>query len=524
MRSTTGLQSSARPVRARPMRQRVLSSGCCRRARGSPSSIRSGCGGDCAPAAMVVLPAFRSSSSADAMPTCRSRPRQGVALGRLIAERALACVVDLSELGSNAVRRRFMAGFCEALYEANKEPLHLVLDEADLWAPQRPLPDQTSLLGHIEEIVRRGRVRGFIPWLITQRPAVVHKDVLSQADILIAMKLTASQDRDAIGGWIEGQADRQEGKRILGDLPRLQRGEGYLWAPGRGILERAAFPAIRTFDSSRTPKRGERRATPGTLAAVDLTAIVAALASAGTENPEMLKADHRHAQLERELAAARARIETLERDNSDLTSRLAEIAALAGSRDAPAVSVAEPRPTPEAKPPLPERAVSADLASGNGLHPAARKLLVALAQHAPARFTWGQAATLAGLKPSGGHFNAGRKSLREAGYVAEINDLVTASPAGLKSVGEVRPAPSTPAERLTLWCARLPSPAPEMLRTLAARGEAYMDADELAAVLSKKPSGGHWNSGMAVLRNNGLIETEPAPDQMGSKRYRVAAL
>ena len=124
----------------------------------------------------------------------------GAALGRLIAAEALVCVVDLSELGSNAARRRFMAAFAEALYEANKEPLHLVLDEADLWAPQRPLPDQTGLLGHIEEIVRRGRVRGFIPWLITQRPAVVHKDVLSQADILIAMKLTASQDRDAIGG------------------------------------------------------------------------------------------------------------------------------------------------------------------------------------------------------------------------------------------------------------------------------------------------------------------------------------
>ena len=52
--------------------------------------------------------------------------------------------------------------------------------------------------------------------------------MLSQADILIAMKLTASQDRDAIGGWIEGQADRQDSKRILGNLPRLRQGEGYL--------------------------------------------------------------------------------------------------------------------------------------------------------------------------------------------------------------------------------------------------------------------------------------------------------
>jgi hypothetical protein len=81
----------------------------------------------------------------------------------------------------------------------------------------------------------------------------------------------------------------------------------------------------------------------------------------------------------------------------------------------------------------------------------------------------------------------------------------------------VPPAPSTPAERLSLWCGRLPSPAPEILRTLAARGERYMDAEELAATLGKKPTGGHWNSGIAVLRNNRLIETD-------GRRYRSAAL
>jgi hypothetical protein len=97
------------------------------------------------------------------------------------------------------------------------------------------------------------------------------------------MKLTSSQDRDAIGGWIEGQADRAEGKRILGELPRLPKGEGYLWAPSDGVLTRVAFPQIRTFDSSRTPRRGERIVTPRTLADVDLSAIVAALATTTTE-------------------------------------------------------------------------------------------------------------------------------------------------------------------------------------------------------------------------------------------------
>ena len=99
----------------------------------------------------------------------------------------------------------------------------------------------------------------------------------------------------------------------------------------------------------------------------------------------------------------------------------------------------------------------------------------------------------------------------------EVNGLVTATAAGLKAAGEVPPSPSTRAERLALWCDRLPSPAPEMLRTLAAQGERYMDVEELAAELDKKPSGGHWNSGIAVLRNNGLIETD-------GRRYRTAAL
>ncbi len=202
----------------------------------------------------------------------------GSALGQLVGTHRIACVVDVSELGSSAARRTFMTAFAEALYGVNTEPLHLVLDEADLWAPQRAQPGGQVLLGRIEEIVRRGRVRGFVPWLITQRPAVLHKDVLSQADILVSMKLTASQDREAVGRWIEGQADRAEGKRILAALPRLGQGEGWVWAPSDGVLAQVAFPHIRSFDSSRTPQRDERLATPSTLAAVDLSAITAALA------------------------------------------------------------------------------------------------------------------------------------------------------------------------------------------------------------------------------------------------------
>ena len=247
-------------------------------------------------------------------------PNMGAALGHLIAAQALACVVDVSGLGSGAARRAFMTAFTEALHDSNTEPLHLVLDEADLWAPQRVSLDGHDLLDRVEEIVRRGRVRGFVPWLITQRPAVLHKDVLSQADILVSMKLTSSQDRAAVGRWIEGQADRAEGRRILAALPQLARGEGWMWAPGNGVLARVAFPPIRSFDSSGAPRRDERLRVFGPRRPVDLPALTAALAGLDSEGAEPCGGEYDHGrdlerrlrQREAELEAALARIAGLE--------------------------------------------------------------------------------------------------------------------------------------------------------------------------------------------------------------------
>jgi len=47
---------------------------------------------------------------------------------------------------------------------------------------------------------------------------------------------------------------------------------------------------------------------------------------------------------------------------------------------------------------------------------------------------------------------------------------------------------------------------------------------QVAGALGKRATGGHWNSGIAVLRNNGLIETDPASAPAGGRRYRAARL
>ncbi len=184
-------------------------------------------------------------------------------------------------------------------------------------------PDGYDLLQRVEEIVRRGRIRGFVPWLISQCPAVLHKDVLSQADVLISMKLTSSQDRGAVGRWIEGKADRAEGRRILAALPRLARGEGWVWAPSGGVLAQVAFPGIRTLDSSQTPSRLERATMPCRLPMLDLTAIDSALAGIGASTEEhgdpslpgrgtAADLEGRLGQQHREVVAARAKVVELE--------------------------------------------------------------------------------------------------------------------------------------------------------------------------------------------------------------------
>lgn len=446
----------------------------------------------------------------------------GEAAATAVVRLPFALVLDLS-LMTHAARTRFLTDFLGALFRLNREVLHLVLDEADEAAPQNPLPETRRLFGEVDRIVRRGRAKGFRVLAITQRPAALHKHVLSQADALIALKLVAPQDRKAVEDWIKGQADLAAGRAVLDSLAKLEPGHGWIWAPEQGVLQRTRFPAIATYDSGRTP---DGTALPAIAAAsVDLAALAATLsrAPAPATSPDAARGDTRRtAELQRALDHAKERIAALEADvrrlqarERQLTERLAQVARLAqlGGELEP---TSKATTLAAAEPPA-RNGTSAGAPPDGALHPAARKLLNALAQHVPACFTWGQAATLAGLKPSGGHFNSGRKELRERGLVTEQDGCVAASESGLAEAGAQAPAPSTAGERLELWCARLPSPAPQMLRYLASQGRRYVGADELAGALAKKPTGGHWNSGIAILRNNGLIEAD-------GRRYRAAEL
>lgn len=200
--------------------------------------------------------------------------KMGEPLAKLIAAENLPCVIDTS-LMRKEEQGELAIDLFEGLFRFNKDALTIVLEEADVFAPQNPAKDgyAARVLHEVDRIARRGRARGLRLISLTQRPARLHKDVLSQAAALVAMRLTSPHDRAAIEDWIKGNADASQAKEVMGSLATLATGEGWVWAPDLDILSRAKFPRIKTLDTSATPKAGERRVEPKTLAQVDVKAL-----------------------------------------------------------------------------------------------------------------------------------------------------------------------------------------------------------------------------------------------------------
>jgi hypothetical protein len=462
----------------------------------------------------------------------------GALIGETVAGMAESCILDLSQIGTKAGERRFMLAFLTALYRGvNGLPVHLVIDEADMWAPQRLLDKEgeaAKLLGMMETIVRRGRVKGFIPWLITQRPAVLSKDVLSQADGMIAFKLTASQDRDAIGAWIEGQADKQEGKNILASLPSLERGRGVVWIPTRGILEAASFPLKVTFDSSRTPKRGEKK-HDATLRPLDLGKLKDRLSKVEAEtkanDPKALKAEI--SALKRELVAkAPAAVPAVDPKavESAYQNGLAEGLARGENRAKAALAAVESRlkdalvvagasiesldsPMPAA---LPRRQVAAQPVKTNGharptpvappadgLTAPQRRVMTSLAfwksigHESPTRE---QVAAVAGYRPGSGNFN------NIIGGLSTMGQTIVPAPGRLALNVEFEPL-SMDEARDKLWSV-FENPQRKLVEA-AKEADGDLSREELAMNAGYAPGSGNFNniagklSSMDVLQRTG---------------------
>lgn len=236
-------------------------------------------------------------------------PTAGKVLADLVVDHPGWYVIDMSQTASSAEQDRIACDFAEQLYRRKAKatfPLHLFVDEADSFAPQQAFPNQKKMLGAFEALVRRGGIRGIGTTLITQRPAVLNKNVLTQADNLLVLRITSPQDRAAIEEWAKGFGAKERRQELLDGLASLGQGEAWFWSPGElDIFKKIKVRERETFNSSATPKPGETVIEPMRLAPVDLEKlrdkINATIEKAKADDPKFLRA--RIADLEMQRAA-----------------------------------------------------------------------------------------------------------------------------------------------------------------------------------------------------------------------------
>lgn len=471
----------------------------------------------------------------------------GAAVARLLAEQGVNLVADTSQL-TVGERTRWFIDFAGTLYRLNRSPLHLVLDEAHNFAPQGkvPDPDTGKMLHAANTLASGGRSRGIRLVMITQRPQKLHKDALTSADTLIAMRVLAPHDRMAVEDWIKGCGDPAQGKEVLNSLAGLKRGEGWIWYPEGGHLTRAHFPHIRTFDSSATPTDGGTIAAPKGAAEIDLTEIRKALADAVKEaeanDPKRLRA--KIAGLEGELAKAlrvkapsgmamlqagdptiadalrRAEVtgRMAGRDDvlnsvvlvrgplAEATDLLAKAtAALGNCHSLPPLepvgqAYAKRMPNDIQPPPRPRQESATSQVGNSGL----RRILIALAQR-PHGITRRSLGLRAGLSSQSGTFATYLSKARSEGWIEDVADKMRITPAGAAALGAYEPLPTGRA-LLAYWLGELGnSGAARLLQAIASEYPGGLSRDAAAQAANLSPASGTYATYISKLRGLELI-------------------
>lgn len=488
-------------------------------------------------------------------------PGGGKVLAEAVVAERFSAIISTENL-SGAEELRFVADFLEDLYRRNRAAMHLFVDEADLFAPQKPFGGEMRTCGAMDNIVRRGRKKGIGCTLITQRSSVLNKNVLSQADMLVALGCSHPRDIDAIAEWVKRHASPARAVEMMNSLPSLPRGEAWIWNPAAEIFKRVSIRDRRTFDSGATPKAGEAARVAKVLAPVDIKrlgdAIAATVEQQKANDPRALKA--RVAELEKRIAAAKPatakieekpvvkdaqlkRIELAIATGTKLAARLyaagetatqlimkaAEVAA--GGAQKIEGEIAELRkaivmhrdPTDTVGSWRQELPRSATATLGHRVYPSKhaaiartpkadsgakiggglRRILIALAQR-PDGLTNRQIGVRAGLSSSGGTFSTYISRARVEGWIEDAGDVRRITSAGLDALGDFEPLPIG-RELANYWLGQLGGGAARILQVLIDAFPEYLDQAEIGRAAQISPTGGTFSTYLSKLRTLELV-------------------
>lgn len=476
----------------------------------------------------------------------------GATVADFIVEERLPAILSLRHFESQGDMRRFVTDFARRLYhrkgeEGRDTPMLLAIDEGHLFVPQRVTGAEAQMVGAIQKLVRQGRTSGIGVAVIDQRAASVNKDILTQLELLICHRTSSPQDRKALEGWIEQHDTADQKETFLARLPELARGVAWCWSPGwLDIFKEVPVRERRTFDSSATPKAGEKRVTPTTLAHVDLDALkkkmADAIEKASAEDPKVLRT--RIAQLERQLASrvaevklapppekpllsrteaewAKEQLETLEKMRIEVFNSAEEIhnkiletntyllkalkrwleGGPTSAQMEHANGAAKKKFAKEYEVVYPVKPAKAE-SSIAGMSPIEKKILCTLA--AGGAMNRKKLAIWTGYSHTSGSFGQALADLRAAGdIVGSSKEFAITTEGHAKVAGYVEKLPKGEA-LLEWWIGKRPASDGLVLRALWRAGP--MSREDIASAIKRSNTSGSYGQTLADLRALGLID------------------
>jgi hypothetical protein len=225
-------------------------------------------------------------------------------LAGLALEQNVPIILDVSGYLNEGDAQELVTEVAKNLFAKEKKlkkPFLMLVEECHEYIPEGGGMDEAGKM--LIKIGKRGRKHGLGIVGISQRPADVKKDFITQCDWLVWHRLTWRNDTKVVG--------RILGSEYADAIEDMGNGEGFLVTDWSESIRRVQFRKKRTFDAGATPglddfERPDLKSVDGTLVS-ELQNI----------SDEKARHESRLADLRQELDKKDARIRELERELED---------------------------------------------------------------------------------------------------------------------------------------------------------------------------------------------------------------
>jgi hypothetical protein len=168
----------------------------------------------------------------DGIERIEPKPDENINMKKLIGKLKStnkSLVINLSQLPLES-QQQLIGEYCETILDTDMggKGLMTLFEECQDFVPQIGRPDSYA---SIVRLCKLGRASGYGVTLISQRPAAVSKEALSQASVYCCHNIINTKDLDALKDQLSFGSDKESIKKILQGITYSKSGEVVVYSP-----------------------------------------------------------------------------------------------------------------------------------------------------------------------------------------------------------------------------------------------------------------------------------------------------